>query len=289
MHFGLITNTKRVGAEKAIRRFVTWANGRGHTLTLSDDLKPALSDHNSFLPPKELATTVEVLVSMGGDGTFLSAARLVGSCETKLLGINLGSLGFLTQQTPKHLEATLDAIVAGDYEVEDRMVLKAAIAGRDKLPCKSALNDIVLDNGPVSRVVEISLRINGEDVVHYIADGLIISTPTGSTAYNLAVGGPIVNPRMDAMIVAPISPFSLATRPMIISGGDQLQLRVKSSNQNAVLTLDGQVHIEIDDEEEVEIRAADFRSKFIVFPQNSYYKLLKSKLHWGVPPTPSME
>lgn len=283
MRFGLIANLRRVGAADTIKCFINWTRQSGHESVLCADLKEAVASPETYLPREELVGQVDVLVAMGGDGTILSTARSVGSKGTPLLGINLGSLGFLTQQTPKELPAALEAIVAGNYRIEERIMLKAEVAGRDPLPC--ALNDIVLDNGSVSRVLNINLKINGEDVVTYIADGLIISTPTGSTAYNLAVGGPIVNPVMDAMVASPIAPFSLTTRPMIIDGGDKLELTVLSEQHKAMLTLDGQVHVKLGDAEKVTISRADFRSRFIVFPDSSYYKLLRSKLHWGVPPS----
>jgi len=136
----------------------------------------------------------------------------------------------------------------------------------------------------VSRVLDINLYINGEKVVSYVADGLIISTPTGSTAYNLAVGGPIVFPGMDAMIAAPISPFSLTTRPMILPGEAKVALSFSTRDRTGLLTLDGQVGVELHSHEKVVISRADFRSQFVVFPENSYFRTLRSDLHWGVPP-----
>jgi NAD+ kinase len=285
MRFGLIANLRRTGAADTIKTFIKWADKTGCELLLCADLKEAVASKQDFVPRDKLVGSVDVLVAMGGDGTILSAARSVGSLGTPLLGINLGSLGFLTQQTPKELVPALESIAAGNYSLEERMLLKAEISGRDPLPMPYALNDIVLDNGPVSRVLDINLKINGEDVVTYIADGLIISTPTGSTAYNLAVGGPIMKPVMDAMIASPISPFSLTTRPMIFPGNDRLELMVLTEQRIAMLTLDGQVNVELQDSERVTISRAEFRSRFIVFPENSYYKLLRSKLHWGVSPS----
>ncbi|MCP4685190.1 MAG: NAD(+)/NADH kinase [bacterium] len=284
MRFGLIANVNRSGAEEAIAAIIKWSRETGQELILNHGLKELVTDYNKFAPREDLAEAVDVLVAMGGDGSILAAARSVGSIGTPLLGINIGSLGFLTQQTPKQMGAALDAILAGKYRIEDRIMLKAEIGGRDPLPMPFALNDIVLDNGSVSRVLNINLKINGEKVVSYIADGLIISTPTGSTAYNLAVGGPIMNPTMDAMIAAPIAPFSLTTRPMILPGSDRLELDISTPDREAVLTLDGQVRIELHESEPVTITKADYTSKFIVFPENSYYKLLRNKLHWGMPP-----
>lgn len=285
MRFGLIANLNRQGAADAIRSTIAWATKRREDLILCDVLRDAAPDYPSFEPRADLAAKVDCLIAMGGDGTILATARSVGSIGTPILGINLGHLGFLTQNTPAELEQALDAIVAGHYKIEERILLMVSIEGREPLPMRYALNDIVLNQGGVTRVLDINLKINGEDVVTYIADGLIIATPTGSTAYNLAVGGPIVAPGMDAMIASPIAPFSLTTRPMIISGQDKLELSVLTSGRKAQLTLDGQVVIEVQEREVVQVSRADFNARFIVFPENSYYKLLRSKLHWGVPPS----
>jgi NAD+ kinase len=286
MRFGLVANLKRQGAAEAIAAMIRWAQEKGPDLVLSDDLRHTVADHSQFAPRSELPEMVDVLVAMGGDGTILATARSVGSIGTPILGINLGSLGFLTQQTPKQLVTALNAIVAGKFKIEERILLKASIEGRDTLPMPYALNDVVLDHGGTTRVLDINLKINGEDVVTYMADGLIIATPTGSTAYNLAVGGPIVCPNMDAMIASPIAAFSLTTRPMILCGGDRLEMSVVTPGRKAQLTLDGQVDIEVLESEIVTVERAEFNARFIIFPENSYYKLLRTKLHWGVSPNP---
>ena len=286
MQFGLIANLKRPGAADAIGEFIRWSREHHEHLTLSDELRHTVADYPHFAPASELPNLVDVLVAMGGDGTILASARSVGSIGTPILGINLGSLGFLTQQTPGELVAALNDIVAGKYKIEERIFLKAGIAGRPPLPMPYALNDIVLDHGGTTRVLDINLKINDEDVVTYKADGLIIATPTGSTAYNLAVGGPIVCPNMDAMIASPIAAFSLTTRPMILCGGDKLELSISTPGRKGQLTLDGQVDIEVGEGEKVRVERADFNARFVVFPENSFYKLLRRKLHWGVSPIP---
>jgi NAD+ kinase len=284
MRFGLIANLKRIGAGETIAAFVDWARKNKQDLILADDLRSTVAEHDQFVPSSDLVGSVDVIVAMGGDGTILATARSVGAIGTPILGINLGSLGFLTQQTPRQLVPALDAILEREFKIEERILLKAEIGGREPLPMPFALNDIVLDHGGTTRVLDINLRINDEDVVTYTADGLIIATPTGSTAYNLAVGGPIVCPNMDAMIASPIAPFSLTTRPMIICGGDELELSIQTPGRRAQLTLDGQVDLEVMEGEKVRVSRADFNARFIVFPENSYYKLLRSKLHWGVSP-----
>lgn len=284
MRIGLIANLRRVGAKEAIGTVVSWAKPTAHELVLADNLRVVVPDHRRFVKESELASQVDVLVSMGGDGTLLATARLVGAQGTPILGINLGSLGFLTQQTPTELCSSLDAVAAGRYLTEDRMLLKAVATGRYRISVPYALNDIVLDRGPSTRLLDINLKVNGEDVVTYKSDGLIIATPTGSTAYSLAVGGPIMHPKMDAMIAAPIAAFSLTTRPMIFSGDDVLELQLLNRNEEAHLTLDGQIGIAVKAQESILISRAEYRVKLVTFPENSYYRLLRNKLHWGIPP-----
>ncbi len=285
MRFGLIANLKREGAREAIDSFIRWADSSGNELILCDELKVESDDGVKFSSRRDLAAKVDILVSMGGDGTLLASARAVGAAGTPLLGINLGSLGFLTQLTPQQLLPALDAICKGDYQIEKRMVLKAEMEGLQEAESPHALNDVVINNGPVSRLIDINLCVNGEDIVTYKADGLVISTPTGSTAYSLAVGGPIMHPKMEAMIAAPISAFALTTRPMIFSPEDELEVRIVSDDHHGGLALDGQVMVAIEGSAKVAITRADFHLKFIVFPENTFYKVLRSKLHWGHTPT----
>ena len=284
MLFGLVANLNRPGAREAIAALIEWTAKSGQQLILSDDLRNTVADHTEFAAISDLAGKVDMLVAMGGDGTILSTARSVGTSGTPILGINLGHLGFLTQQTPEQLAQALEAVLVGQYTIEERILLEASIEGRDPLPMPYALNDVVLDHGGTTRVLTIHLKVNGEDAVTYTADGLIIATPTGSTAYNLAVGGPIVYPSMDAMIASPIAPFSLTTRPMIIPGGSKLELSVHTAGRKAQLTLDGQIDVEVLESEKVVVSRADLSARFVVFPENAYFSLLRRKLHWGIPP-----
>lgn len=283
MRFGLIANLKRTGAREAVAGFVAWANKHRHEFVLSDDLAVLAPTTATLVSRDEIGARCEMIVSMGGDGTMLAAARAAVPHDTPILGINLGSLGFLTQQRHEQMFGALDAVEAGQYRIEERMLLQTEVAGSaSPLPC--ALNDVVVSNAPVSRVIDINLRVNGEDVVTYISDGLIIATPTGSTAYSLAVGGPIMHPKMDAIIAAPISPFSLTIRPIVFDANDVLQLQVTNENRQSTLTLDGQVVVALQNSEVITVTRAKSRAKFVVLPDNSFYSVLRSKLHWGVPP-----
>ena len=284
MRFGLIANVKRTGAEEAIQFFINWSEKSGHKLFLADELKGFNDSSISYCSREELASKADIIVSMGGDGTMLASARLVSDSRTPILGINLGSLGFLTQLTPQQLLPALDSIVKGEYRLESRMLLKIEAVGIENVESPFALNDIVIDNGPVSRLIGINLSVNGESIVTYKADGLIISTPTGSTAYSLAVGGPIMHPKMEAMIASPVSSFSLNTRPIVFSADDVLEVSVIDDDHQAQLTIDGQVMLPLSDSSKVRITKADFQTKFIAFPESSFYRVLRNKLHWGYTP-----
>jgi NAD+ kinase len=284
MRFGLIANVRRERAAEAIASFLDWTRQEGHEVVLADDLKESVGSGQQYIPASALAAAVDMVVSMGGDGTFLAAARAVGRESTPLMGINLGSLGFLTQFSESDLIQALESAAAGEYEVDERMLLKVHVEGKQQLESPFALNDVVVDNGPIARLIDINLRVNNENIVTYKADGLVIATPTGSTAYSLAVGGPIMHPGMEAIIASPISSFSLNTRPMIFSSRDVLELTINSQHGVAGLTLDGQVMAPLIDTDIVTISKADFRLRLVTFPQHSFYKLLRNKLHWGVTP-----
>ena len=284
MRFGVVANTKRPGARDALKRFSLWARDKGHQLMASSDLEELGDGSIQYTPRAELPGQADFLVSMGGDGTLLAAARLVGASEVPILGINLGSLGFLTQQASKDLLAALDAIVAGNYRIESRMILKTEVKAGTTLGEPFALNDVVLNNGPISRLIDIELRVNGESIVTYRADGLIIATPTGSTAYSMAAGGPIIQPGMQAIVATPISSFSLNSRPLVFSSDDRLELTTGPGSERPTLTLDGQVMVMLKPEDEVMISRAHFDLKLVVFPESSFYKVLRRKLHWGLGP-----
>jgi len=284
MRFGLIANLKRTGAKEAIETFIDWALRTGNRLVLCDELEDLPDRTFQFANRKDIPNMVDIVVSMGGDGTLLAAARQAAPVGTPVLGINLGSLGFLTQIQPPQLLEALDGIMAGDYAIAERMMLHTEIVGKPKLSSPFALNDVVIDNGPVARLIDINLLVDGERVVNYRADGLVLATPTGSTAYNLAAGGPIVHPRMEAIVASPISSFSLSTRPMILPPDSRLEMRIHSPHDVAGLTLDGQIMAPLMGDDVVIVTKANFSLKFIRFPETSFYEVLTRKLHWGRAP-----
>ena len=284
MKLGVIANIRRRDAKSVVKRVINWCRANDQEYYLSDELKPITSDDLPFIPKSDLVKQCNCLLAMGGDGTMLSAARLVGNCQIPILGINIGSLGFLTEQTPDDLEPSLEKLKHGNFGVEDRIILEGCLNRKDDGAKYYALNEFVIDKGRISRMITLSLYANDDYICSYNADGLIISSPTGSTAYSLAVGGPILNPTMKAMIASPIAPHSLASRPLIFPHTDLLEIKIDYSHEYAILTVDGQVDTKLPTGSSVFVRVADHVVRLVRFPENSFYSVLRSKLHWGVLP-----
>ncbi len=283
MRLGVKANLKRPGAAEVVRRLIKWCAENDTPLYLSSDLSDIAPKSEQVVGPHELPLKSDLILSMGGDGTLLATARLVGDTGIPILGINIGSLGFLTEQTPLDLEKTLQRVVRRDFKLQDRMILAAYVTGRVDGETRFALNDIVVGRKDI-RMINLALYSDGDYICSYAADGLIISTPTGSTAYSLAVGGPILNPEMEAIIASPIAPHSLTSRPLIFSKGETLTLEIETDTDVAMLTIDGQVSSPLRFGDRVCIREADFAVKLVRFEENSFYQVLRSKLQWGVLP-----
>lgn len=281
MRFGIIANMERPDAEKVIQRIYGWADKHDVSLHVADAIAEKVGSNIPSAAVGDLPEKSDIIISLGGDGTLLASARAIRDRGVPILGINLGSLGFLTQLTPVNLEETLTAVLERRHQIEKRMVAEVEIEHGPEIEHPYALNDVVVDRGAVSRLINLDLYANDYFICSYSADGLIISTPTGSTAYSLAVGGPIINPLMNAMVVSPISAFSLTTRPIIFSADDDLRVVVRSKHSEPVLTVDGQINCRLPQESSFLIRRADYHINFIVFRKNAFYDVLRRKLHWG--------
>ena len=266
-----------------VNEIIRWAKKENVGFFLGEELTPVVGHSEGTLPEKELWQEIDALVSLGGDGTMLASARAVGDHEIPILGINLGGVGFLTEVNSNDLQNTLNRLKKGDYFIEKRMVLEAEAEGLKKLD-QYALNDIVIDKGEIARLFLLHLYADDEFICSYSADGLIVSTPSGSTAYNLAAGGPIINPRMNAIIVSPICPHTLASRTILFSEKEILKVTVELDSREAGLTIDGQVAFHLKSGSSVLIRKADHSVNLIKFRDRSFYEILRTKLHWGARP-----
>jgi NAD+ kinase len=222
------------------------------------------------------------LIVLGGDGTLLSAARLTAECGVPVLAVNLGGLGFLTTVPQDEIYSILEELFAGKHRVSERVMLDAEIirAG-NVIRRQTALNDAVLNKAALARIMDLELRVDGEYVTTYKSDGLIISTPTGSTAYSLAAGGPIVYPSVEAFVVSPICPHTLTNRPIVIPDSATIEIDFKAEDDAVFLTLDGQIGIELLRGDHIRVRKAANKLMLVRPARKTYYQILRSKLKWG--------
>jgi NAD+ kinase len=225
---------------------------------------------------------VEMVIVLGGDGTLLSVARLVGVHEVPILGVNLGGLGFLTEITLEELYRVLERVIQGDFITDERVVLNAAVIRRgERMAEFIVLNDAVINKGALARIIDLETTINEEYLTTFKSDGLIISTPTGSTAYNLSAGGPIVYPSLHCIIITPICSHTLTNRPIVIPDDVEIRAILKTKQQEVILTLDGQQGFSLEFEDMVEIKKAESRILLIKSPYRHYFEVLREKLKWG--------
>ena len=227
--------------------------------------------------------TVDWVVVLGGDGTLLGAARRVGRFGSPILGVNLGGLGFLTGIPSERLYPVIEMMINGRLEIESRVMLETKVLRKRKVVCRfEVLNDVVINKGTLARIIDLGVAINEEFLTTFRADGLIISTPTGSTAYNLSAGGPILYPTMETFILTPICPFTLTNRPIIIPDTSVIQIKIKNESEEAVLlTFDGQVGFDLYYDDKVIIRKSEKKIKLFRPPDHSYFNILRTKLMWG--------
>jgi NAD+ kinase len=279
---GIVAKTDRDEARVAIPRLLEWCATRGLSPVLEKEtagLVPAATTPAIAKP--ELPAQVDLLLVLGGDGTLLSMARLVGDLNVPILGVNLGGLGFLTALTADELFPALEALLRGELLVEERMMLTARVTRQgERLSEYVALNDVVITKSAMSRIINLDVSIQGQFATAYRADGLIVSTPTGSTAYCLSAGGPIVFPTMDAVVLTPICSHTLTNRPIVLPGGHPIDVTLQS-DQDVMLTLDGQVGFHLKRGDRVEIRQAAARIRLLRFPQKHFFSVLRTKLKWG--------
>ena len=223
------------------------------------------------------------VVVLGGDGTLLGAARKVGKYGVPILGVNLGSLGFLTEIPLKRLFPAMEMLLKGELEVESRLMLEARILrDREEMGCFLVLNDVVINKGALARILDLDVHINDQFLTTFRADGLIVSTPTGSTAYNLSAGGPILYPTMSNFILTPICPFTLTNRPIILPDSDAVHISMrKESEEKVTLTIDGQVGFDLMYGDRVMIYKSEKRINLIKSPDQTYFEILRAKLMWG--------
>lgn len=280
---GIYSRPRRADLTNVVAPLLDWLSRLGYRAIYDQETAEALSDgSNPGLSRQDVAAQADLLVVMGGDGTLLAAAREAAPHGIPILPINLGSLGFLTSFTLEELYPALEETLSGKAETSERVMLTASLRRQGQIvESRNVLNEAVINKGALARMIEVELFIDSEFVCRYRADGLIIATPTGSTAYSLSAGGPIVHPAVESLIVTPICPHTLTDRPVVIGDSCCIEMRLRGQAESVYLTLDGQKGIVMESEDRVSITRAQGRLKLIQPHRKSYYEILRSKLKWG--------
>ncbi len=222
------------------------------------------------------------IVVLGGDGTFLSVARYIENSDIPLMGVKFGEVGFLSETTEEHLYDAIEAVFKGQFIIRKRSRLDIKVIREDKLIIDvDVLNDAVINKAALSRLASCAVYIDNTYLTTYRADGLIVATPTGSTAYSLAAGGPVVHPAVPSIILTPICPFTLTNRPLIIPDDTRVEIRLEGSPEDMILTLDGQEGFEMDPRDKIFVKKSRNAVRMISFEDHSYFKVLKTRLHWS--------
>jgi NAD+ kinase len=286
MTFGIAGNTGKSGLTDAVAPLLARLEQSGASFVLEKGLAEMLRAQGIAFPPdcvrelEECATATDMLVAFGGDGTILAAARLVGDAGTPILGVNLGKLGFLAELAPGELNEAIGEILAGQYAVEQRLLLTATISAEPEHEIY-ALNDVVVDKARSSRMINVGVYIDDAFAVMYRGDGLIISTPTGSTGYALSSGGPIVIPTSSVIGITPVSPHTLSGRPLIVPDSSVIRIEAKAHMDEVLISVDGQEEAVRKPPVSITIRKAKHTAHLVKRTGRSYFDVLRAKLLWG--------
>ena len=284
---GIVLKPHQPQALKTICELVVWLAERGITLVGGPDLERERIEHQTGCPVPQvegdsLAAEVDLMLVLGGDGTMIATARMIGDQEVPVLGVNYGGLGYLAEFRIEELYSALESILAGNYRLDRRVMLAVELRRHDDPPKVSrVLNDVVINKSALARIIEIEAYFNSQFVNSFRADGLIVSTPTGSTAYNLSAGGPVIFPSMNGVVITPICPFTLSNRPIVVPDDAEIELLLKTDNEEVALTLDGQVGFALEVADRVRIRKSRTTFNLIQPSNRNYFDVLRDKLRWG--------
>lgn len=273
--------TKKGIVEKA-KTVAKWLQDRGVKVFIPNWDNIGASFKELTAPIEEIKKEAQLIVSLGGDGTLFRSAREFSTAGIPILGINVGGLGFLTEIPIDEFKKGLEKILANNYTIEQRLMLQASIINKEqKVRRFVAFNDVVISKSSLPRIVSLRTFVSGEFVTTYSADGLIISTPTGSTAYSLSAGGPVVHPNLKVIILSPICAHTLAVRPLIVSQEEKIKIIPEPPVKEVLLTIDGQEGYPINEEDEIEIEKSQYSAKLVRLTDKSFFKILQTKLGWS--------
>jgi NAD+ kinase len=284
---GVVVKPAQPETFKTICSLIDWMDKHGITLIGGPEVEDIRSEmlpgcNFEILSHEDLASSVDMIIVLGGDGTMIATARMLKDREIPVLGINYGRLGYLAEFRVEEMIPALEAILAGNYRLDRRVMFAAELfRGTERLGRNRVLNDVVISKSALARIIEIEMLLNKQFVNSFRADGLIISTPTGSTAYNLSAGGPIVYPSMNAVIVTPICPHTLSNRPIVLPDNMDIELRLNTPKEEVALTLDGQVGFPLEEGDRVLVNKANTMFNLVQPTNRNYFDVLRDKLRWG--------
>jgi NAD+ kinase len=280
---GIISRPRREDIARVVPPLIAWLHAHNAQVICDSETGGCIGALATETRNRaELPGSVDLLIVLGGDGTLLSAARLAADRKVPILAVNLGGLGFLTTVSQEEIYTILEEIFSGKHRISERVMIEATIVrGGAVINRQIALNDAVLNKAALARIMDLELRVDGEYVTTYKSDGLILSTPTGSTAYSLAAGGPIVYPIVEAFVVTPICPHTLTNRPLVIPDSAKIEIDFKAEDDAVFLTLDGQVGIELVRGDHIVVQKAPEKLYLVRPAKKTYFQILRNKLKWG--------
>ena len=282
---GVIANVRKEKAPELIAKLKSWAAEKGVDIVLEKEVAQKLGEKDG-VDREQIGARVDMIVAFGGDGTLLMAARSVRKFDVPILGINLGAFGYLTVFNLNEMLDAMEKVLEGKYRTEKRMMLDVSLGSLDaKDEEYSVLNDVVINRGNLSRMVDLEVVVDDRYLTTYRADGLIVSTPTGSTAYSLSAGGPIVFPTLDSITINPICPHTLTNRPVMLPDYSAIRVILWTKGIGATVTMDGQVSFTLKSGDSIVIKKSRYATNLVTSPQRDYLHILRSKLGWGGSPS----
>jgi NAD+ kinase len=267
-------------AKKKAEELEGWLRSRKIEIVRKKTVEPGQKKASGSLPPAP--SDLDCIFVLGGDGTFLSAVRWIGDRDIPILGIKFGEVGFLAEIAEENLYTAAEKVLKGDFILRPRMRLSVKVKRQNEiLAQETVLNDVVINRGALARLAHIETYIDNHYLTTYSADGLIVATPTGSTAYSLAAGGPVIHPAVPGIILTPICPFTLTNRPLIVPESANIKIKLAKGSYDIILTFDGQKGFEINDRDEIAIQKGPHPIHLITLPDRQYFDILKNKLKWS--------
>ena len=279
-NIGIICKAGVPESVEILQKLLPWLTQKGFDPVVDSDIASVLNI--TGYPRAQIPERSDMIIVLGGDGTMLSVCRLVGERETPILGVNIGGLGFLTEVQREEIYDVLGAVLEGACPAEERIMLEAHVVRKDKSVAEYvAMNDIVVNKGALARIIDLETYIDRDYVTTFKADGLIIATPTGSTAYALSAGGPILYPTLKSIILAPICPHMLTNRPIVLPDNVVIEMVLRSSAEDVFLTVDGQVGFSLNLNDVIEVKKSPFKTRLLTPRGKKYFQILRAKLKWG--------